>query len=46
MRNLRERDHMEDLGVDDGMILIVSHRHFIRHTSYTDWPEIEPTNRR
>ena len=44
MRNLRERDHLEDLGVDDGMILKVSHRHFIHHTSYTNWPEIEPTN--
>jgi hypothetical protein len=44
--NLRERDHLDDLGVDDRMILKVTHRHFIHHISYTDWPEIEPTNRR
>jgi len=27
---------LEDLGVDDRVLLKVSHRHFIHHTSYRD----------
>jgi len=46
VRNLRERDHLEDAGIYDGMILKLSHRRFIHPTSYTDWPETEHTNRR
>jgi hypothetical protein len=38
LRNIREIDHLEDLGVDDIIILKVSLRHFIHHKSYTEWP--------